>query len=234
MKFKAFVLLACICSSVIAYAKQKEYETGKLVDIQTEQRLWGVLGIVNTTTFHIFRISSGDMIYVASSVELVPSDIAIGDELQFRVVNKYYLHILRPKGELKLVLEDRKRTSDASNQNPIKPFERGNQAHTNATVPATGGASVTSGIPAIPSAPAAPTMDSPHPNDTAQAQTPIEKQRKRDEVEHMIAVTERNIESNKESLKVTNRAEDHADIEKLLRDQMEHLADLYHQLAALQ
>lgn len=227
MKFKAFVLLACICSSVIVYAKPKAYETGKVVDIHTEQRMWDA----TTFPFHTFRITTNSMVYTASSVLLIPSDIAIGDDIQFRIDSKNHLYIMRSNGELKLVLEDRVRTSDASSRNPINPYDKGIHAHIVTTVPTTDGASVASGNPTNPETPSASTMPSPQSND---AQTPIEKQRKRDEIEHSITIIERNIESNKKSLAVMDRPADRAGVEKVLREQMEHLANLYHQLAALQ
>ena len=129
---------------------------------------------------------------------------------------------------------ERTRASDTSRRNPIKPSDKDIQAHADTIVQATGGVSVTFGVPTIPTVPAAPIVASPQSNDAAQAQTPIEKQRKRDEIEHLIVITERNIDSNKKALAAMDRPADRAGVEKVLREQMEHLANLYHQLAALQ
>jgi len=79
MKFKAFVLLACICSSVIVYAKPKAYETGKVVDIHTEQRIWQA----DTYPFHVFHIVAGDLVYIAETNQLNPG---LSPEFEEKVV----------------------------------------------------------------------------------------------------------------------------------------------------
>lgn len=127
MKQISGILVMLVVISVVCFAAEKQYQTGKLVDVESEgySRLVGNASTGSSTSirYHENRISvqAGDTIYVGECTQkphwssCKPGDWVIGDPIEFRI-EKGHLWLKKPNGkELKTKIVKRVRV-EASNR----------------------------------------------------------------------------------------------------------------------